>query len=84
MLGFGRSVVLGRDKHIQEAVERLEKLTSSEDLLVGAETHIEVTRQGRTMDRLAAALSESQIEITQGRVENLEMYNEVITLLRNT
>lgn len=35
---FGRNFTLGSDDRVKEAVDRLDKLTKSEDKLVGAET----------------------------------------------
>lgn len=89
LLSFGRSIVLGQDKDIAGAVGKLEKLTRSEDQLVGAETHTEVRKQGRTLDGVATTVSSTHVAveqqgavITQMKVEQREMHEEVIEVVR--
>ncbi|KAI9653323.1 MAG: hypothetical protein M1821_007647 [Bathelium mastoideum] len=83
--GFGKSVALGKDKDVSDAVEKLAQLTRSENLLVGAETHSEVTRQGRIVDGVATTVfsTYSSVEnqgalINQMLGESRQMHDEVL------
>ena len=82
VLGFVRSVVLARDPDVKGALEKLNTLTKSENLLVGAETHTEVTRQGRAVDEVVTGVSEIQAEITEVRRDDHEMHNEEMEMLK--
>ena len=82
-LGFMRNVVL-RDKEIQGPIDKLARLTESEDRLVGAETHSEVTRQGETLDGIASALSSTHIAVMQSRTENREIKEEIMMMMEGS
>ena len=84
MYAFGRSVVLTCHPDVKKAVEKLNTITKSEDLLVGAETHTEVTRQGRTLDGMVTVVSKTHAEISESRTEHRQMHNELVTILKET
>ena len=65
MLAFGRNFALGSDDRVKEAVTRLDKLTKSEDKLVGAETLTEAKRTGRTVDGVAATVVSTNLTIQE-------------------
>jgi hypothetical protein len=62
---FGRNFNLGSDDRVKEAVDRLDKLTKSEDKLVGAETLTESKRTGRTVDVVAATVASTNLTIQE-------------------
>ena len=83
-IGYLHNVTLGADKDIQKSMDKLSKLTQGEDRLVGAETHNEVSRQGKTIDGITATLSSTHLEVVQSRTENREMKQEIVMLLKSS
>jgi hypothetical protein len=67
LLGFGKSLLVGKNPRIDDAVARLAKLTESEALLVGAETLTEVKQSGRTLDGVSTTLNSTSTVVTQIR-----------------
>jgi hypothetical protein len=58
-------VLTGKNPKIDNAVDRLAKLTESEALLVGAETLTEVKQSGRTLNGVFTTLNTTSATVTQ-------------------
>jgi len=71
---FGRNLMLGKDKHIQELMARLETLTSHELSLVGAETWSETQILSETM-RAEFSSNHMQLSTLNHSIE--EIYNRL-------
>jgi hypothetical protein len=65
ILKFAKNVLLGSNDKIQGAVDKLSKLTSSEDSLVGAETLTEAKRTGRKVDGVSMTVGAINVTIQE-------------------
>lgn len=63
---FGRNVLLGSDKTLQDLVKKLDAMTSSETKLVIAETYAEARQQGQMIDWLSKNISDNQQAVENG------------------
>ena len=70
---FGKNVLLGNDKEIQSLVARLDKLTQSEDRLVGAETLVETKRTARMMSVVQVSMGENTAKLEHLAVSTSEV-----------
>ncbi|KAH0559339.1 hypothetical protein GP486_004147 [Trichoglossum hirsutum] len=64
-LKFARNILLGNDSKIREAVDKLAKLTESEDRLVSAETWFETKKTRLTVDDVAMTVKETNITVQE-------------------
>ena len=83
-IGYLHNLTLGADKEIQKSIDKLSRLTQSEDRLVGAEVHNEVTRHGKTLDGITTTLSSTHLEVVQSRSETRQMKEEIVMLLKDS
>ncbi|RAL07814.1 NACHT and TPR domain protein [Aspergillus homomorphus CBS 101889] len=65
LLKFTRNILLGSNDAIQAAMGKLDKLTSVEARLVGAETLTESKRTGRVVDELAVTVTSTNATVTE-------------------
>lgn len=84
ILSFARNVVLTRDFDVKKALKKLNTLTKNENLLISVETHIEMTKQSRTINEIVIVILENQVEIKKRRMNNREIHNKLMTMLKKT
>ena len=76
---MGKNILIGNDKKMQELVTKLDKLTRSEDLLVGAETLVETRHTARGVEAVQVSMKELTIstnEVTAGVGQILNVLEE--------
>ena len=83
-IGYLHNLTLGADKEIQKSIDKLSRLTQSEDRLVGAEVHNEVTKHGKALDGISTTLSSTHLEVLQSRTETRQMKEEIVMLLKDS
>lgn len=66
LLSMGKNVLLGSDEKLDDLVSRLDKMTSSESRLVGAETLTESKRTGRKVEEVSLTLTETSMAVVEG------------------
>jgi hypothetical protein len=65
LFSFGRNFLLGDNDNVKAAVAQLDKLTQSEDRLVGAETLTEAKRTGRTVDDISVTVMSTNVAMQE-------------------
>jgi len=78
---FGKNVLLGNDLQLQGLVSKLDKLTQSEDLLVGAETLVETKKTSRNVEAVQVTLTETTAQLSQMSLTQLDMYQGLSQIL---
>jgi fungal STAND N-terminal Goodbye domain/NACHT domain len=82
VLTFGRNALFNEDKKIQDAINKLDRLTRGEDQLIGAETHSLVYRQAGMVGEVASNTMAVLEEVRNGRKENQELHKNVIKAMQ--
>ena len=72
-MNFGKNVLLGNDTKMQGLLAKLEKLTKTEDHLVGAETLVEVKNAGKDVQAIHVAVKEQSTAMA-----NLQLHGQEV------
>lgn len=74
----GKNLLMGNDKEMQGLRNTLDRLTNSENLLVGAETFVEATKTGDDVRAIQVSLREQNIQMASARASTEKVRTDSI------
>lgn len=84
---FGKNLLLGNDSSMQNLMSKLEKLTSSEDQLVGAETLVQTKRTGKDVEAVQVTLTQTTVHLEEMNIAQNQMaqgVGQILSVLEET